>query len=145
MLAVLLNIVVSVVNHFSGPDVADIVRTVAEEYKAELSKKYPTAHTVFGVYQGGFAVPKGQMPENLEVEWSTGRVRSTDNNMLMVTLPDMILNGKLFVGRNTTNVAKRIGAKSRPIIRIGWFNPILEVIGIHDELVVVALGFPEES
>ena len=141
----LLAIVLFFVDYLSRPNLADIVRTIGEENRTELRKKYPTAHMVFGVFQDGFVVPKGQMPENLEIEWSTGRVRSVDNDVLLVTLPDMVLNGKLLVGRNTTNVAKRIGAKSRSIIRIGWFNPILEVIGIHDELVVVALGFPEES
>ncbi|MHC4539078.1 MAG: hypothetical protein ACYTEK_20745 [Planctomycetota bacterium] len=118
---------------------------MGEEYKHELSRRYSIAHTVFGVYQDGFVVPKGQMPENLEIEWSTGRIQSTNNNVLEVTLPDMILNGESFVGGNTTYLAKRIGAKSRPFIKLGWFNPIVEVIGIHDELVVVALGFPADD
>jgi hypothetical protein len=63
----------------------------------------------------------------------------------MVLLPNMILNGKSFIGRNTTYLSKHIGAKSGSIIKLGWFNPILEVIGIHDELVVVALGFPTDD
>lgn len=138
-------ILLSIVLYLSQPDLADIVKTVAEEYENKLSKQYPTAHTVFGVYQDGFVVPKGLMAENLEIEWSTGRVQSTNNNMLMVTLPNMILNGESFVCGNKTSLAKRIGAKSGSIIKLGWFNPILEVIGIYDELVVVALGFPVDD
>ena len=87
----------------------------------------------------------GLIPENLEVDWKTGKVQSTSNNILIVTLPNMILNGKSFVGGNVTQVEKRIGAKSGSIIKLGWFNPILEVIGIDDDLVVVALGFPADD
>lgn len=134
-----------VADYFSRPNWADIVRTVGEENRKELSKRYSIAHAVFGVYQDGFVVPKGQMPKNLEIEWSTGKVQSIDNNELMVTLPDMILNGKSFVVRNATYLEKRVGAKSGSIIKLGWFNPILEVIGIHDKLVVVALGFPADD
>lgn len=130
------------VGHFSRPDWTDIVRTMGEKNRKELSKRYFIAHTVFGVYQDGFIVPKGQMPEDLEIEWDTGKIQSINNNILMITLPNVILNGKFFVGGNKTLLEKRIGAKSGAIIRIGWFDPRLEVIGIHDELVVVALGFP---
>ena len=145
IVAITLTIVLFSVNYFSRPSLADIVRTVGEESKIELSKKYPIAHTVFGAYQDGFVVPKGQMSENLQIKWSTGRVQSINNNVLMVTLPDMILNGKASVGRNKTFLEKRIGAKSGSIIQLGWFNPILEVIGIDGELVVVALGFPADD
>lgn len=124
------------------PDLDDIVIRMAAEHKAELNKQYSTAHTVFGAYQNRPIVPNGLMPENLEIDWDTGKVQSTNNNVLIVTLPNMILNGTSFVGGNVTQVEKRIGAKSNSIIQLGWFNPILEVIGIDGELVVVALGFP---
>lgn len=133
------------IQQLSESNLKDIVTRLAEQLKPQLAKQYSGSHTVFGVYQDGFVVPKGQMPENLEIEWNTAKVQSTNNNMLEVTLPDMILNGKLFVGGNKTTIAKRIGAKSAPIIKVGWFNPILEVIGIHDELVVIALGFPVDD
>jgi hypothetical protein len=74
LLGILLAIVLFAINYFSGPNLTDIVRAVGEEYEAELNTKYPTAYTVFGVYQNGFVVPKGQMPDNLEIEWRTGRV-----------------------------------------------------------------------
>ena len=127
------------------PNSDDIVRRIAAEHETKLNKQYPTAHTAFGVYQDKDIVPMGFMPENLEIDWKTGKVQSTNNNVLMVTLPNMILNGKAFVGGNVTQVEKRIGAKSGSIIQLGWFNPILEVIGIDGELVVVALGFPAED
>jgi hypothetical protein len=129
----------------SESDIKDIVTTLAERLGPELAKQYLTAHTVFGVYQDRDIVPIGLMPENLEIDWDTGKVQSTNDNILMVTLPNMILNGKLFVGGNVTRVEKRIGAKSGPIIKVGWFNPILEVIGIDGDLVVVALGFPKDE
>ncbi len=146
LVAIPLTIIIPLtVNYFSGPSLTDIVRAVGEEYKTELDKKYPTAHAVFGVYQEGFIVPKGQIPENLEIDWKTGKVQSTSSNMLRVTIPDMVLNGKSFVGGNVTQVEKRIGAKSGSIIQLGWFNPILEVIGVDDDLVVIALGFPSDN
>jgi hypothetical protein len=129
----------------SESDKEEIVTRIAERLEPQLAKQYSTAHTVFGVYQDRDIVPMGLMPENLEIDWDTGKVQSTKNNVLMVTLPNMTLNGKLFVGGNVTRVEKRIGAKSRSIIKVGWFNPILEVIGIDGELVVVALGFPADD
>jgi len=33
----------------------------------------------------------------------------------------------------------------RSIIKLGWFDPRLEVIGIDDDLIVVALGFPTDD
>jgi len=129
----------------SESDKEEIVTRIAERLEPQLSKQYPIAHTIFGVYQDGLIVPNGLMPENLEIDWDTGKVQSTNNNVLIVTLPDMILNGKSFVNRNVTFLEKRVGAKTKPIIIIGEFNPILEVIGIHDELVVVALGFPADD
>lgn len=133
------------VNYLLQPNLTDIVRTMAEKDGTRLNKQYPTAYTVFGVYQDRNVIPMGVTPENLEIDWKTGKVQSTNKNVLMVTLPNMILNGKAFIGGNVTAVEKRIGAKSRPIIRLGWFNPILEVIGIDDDLVVVALGFPADD
>ena len=144
-----------VINYLTRPDLApiqsdiadiksdleDIVSKKAEEQETKLDKQYLT-HTVFGVYQDRDIVPIGLMPENLEIDWDTGKVQSVNDNILMVTLPDMTLNGKLFVGGNVTFLEKRIGAKTKPIIIIGEFNPILEVIGIDGELVTVALGFP---
>ena len=129
----------------SESDLKDIVTMLAERFEQQLAKQYSTAHTVFGVYQDRDVVPMGLMPENLEIDWDTGKVQSTNDNRLMVTLPNMILNGKLLVGGNVTPVEKRIGAKSGSIIKIGWFNPILEVIGIDGELIVVALGFPADD
>ena len=140
-----LTIFLFVLTFLLQPNLEDIVKRIAEEQETKLDKQYPTAYTAFGVYQGKDIVPMGLMPENLEIDWDTGKVQSTNNNVLMVTLPNMILNGKGFVGGNVTQVEKRIGAKSRSIIRLGWFNPILEVIGIDGELVVVALGFPADD
>jgi len=145
IVAIPLGICLFVLTCLLQPNLDDIVRRMATEHETELNKQYPTAHTVFGVYQDGPIVPNGLMPENLEIDWDTGKVQSTNNNVLMVTLPDMILNGKSFVGGNVTRVEKRIGAKSGSIIQLGWFNPILEVIGIDGELVVVALGFPADD
>ena len=122
-----------------------ILESIVSDNQTKLNKQYPIAYTAFGVYQGKDIVPMGLMPENLEIDWDTGKVQSTNNNVLMVTLPNMILNGKGFVGGNVTQVEKRIGAKSRSIIKVGSFNPILEVIGIDGELVVVALGFPADD
>lgn len=127
------------------PNLDDIVRKIAIEQEAELNKKYPTAHAVFGAYQDATIIPGGQMPENLKIDWSTGTVQSTNNDALIVTLPDIILNGNSFIGGNVTQIEKRIGAESRPIIKLGWFDPRLEVIGIDDDLVVLALGFPVDD
>ena len=145
IVAIPLSISLFVLTCLLQPNSDDIVRRMAAEHETELNKQYPTAHTVFGAYRDGLIVPNGLMPENLEIDWDTGKVQSTNNNVLMVTLPDMILNGKAFVGGNVTQVEKRIGAKSGSIIQLGWFNPILEVIGIDGELVVVALGFPADD
>jgi hypothetical protein len=145
IVAIPLSIFLFGLNYLLQPNSDDIVRRIAAEHEAKLNKQYPTAHTVFGVYQNRDIVPMGQMPENLKIDWTTGKVQSTNNNVLMVTLPDMILNGKSFVSGNVTRVEKRIGAKSGSIIKLGWFNPILEVIGIDDDLVVVALGFPADD
>ncbi len=143
--AILLTIFLFALTYLLQPNLDDIVRRMAAEHNTELSERYSTAHTVFGVYQDRDIFPMGQIPENLEIDWGTGKVQSTNNNVLIVTLPNMILNGKLFVTGNVTQVEKRIGAKSRSIIKVGSFNPILEVIGIDGELVVVALGFPAED
>lgn len=140
--AIVLTVLLFAINVLLTPNVEKIVRKVADEYKTELNARYPIAHTVFGVHQTGIVVPKGLMPENLEIEWSTGSVQHVANNMLLVTFPNMVLNGKSFIDHNKTAVEKRIGARSGSVIRLGWFNPIVEVIGIQDDLVVVALGFP---
>ena len=139
---IVLTVVLFAINLFLAPDVEKIVREVADEYKAELNTRYPIAHTVFGVNQKGLVVPRGLIPDNLEIEWRTGSVQHVANNMLSVTFPNMVLNGKSFITRNKTAVEKRIGARSGSAIQLGWFNPIVEVIGIQDDLVVVALGFP---
>ena len=79
-------------NYLLQPNLDDIVRRIAAEHETELSKQYSTAHTVFGVYQDRNIIPMGLMPENLEIEWNTGQVQTTNNNVLMVKLPNMILN-----------------------------------------------------
>lgn len=145
IVAILLSIFLFGLNYLIQPNLDDIVRRIAAEHETKLNKQYPTAYTAFGIFQDKDIVPMGLIPENLEVDWKTGKVQSTSNNILIVTLPNMILNGKSFVGGNVTQVEKRIGAKSGSIIKLGWFNPILEVIGIDDDLVVVALGFPADD
>ncbi len=145
IVAIPLAIFLFCLNYLLQPNLTDIVRTVAAKHETKLNKQYPTAHTVFGVYKDRDVIPMGLMPENLEIDWDTGKVQSINDNILLVTLPNMILNGGLFVGGNVTRVEKRIGAKSGPIIKVGLFNPILEVIGIDGELVVVALGFPADD
>ena len=125
IVAILLSIFFFGLNYLLQPSLEDIVRAVTEENETKLSEQYPTAYTTFGVYQDRPVVPMGLMPENLEINWETGKVQSTNNNVLMVTLPNMTLKGKLFVGGNVTRVEKRIGAKSGSIIKLGWFNPIL--------------------
>lgn len=129
----------------SESDKEEIVTRIAEQLQPQLAKQYSRTYTAFGVYQGEFVHPNGLMPENLEIDWDTGRVQSINNNILMVKLPNMTLNGKTFVNENSTFLKKRIGAKSGPIIKLGWFNPILEVIGIDGDLIVVALGFPADD
>ncbi len=121
------------------------ITKLAEQLQPQLAKQYSRAYTAFGVYQDGFVHPNGLMPENLEIDWDTGRVQSINDNILMVKLPNMTLNGESFVNENSTFLKKRIGAKSGSIIQLGWFNPILEVIGIDGDLVVVALGFPADD
>ncbi len=145
IVAIPLAISLFVLTYLLQPNSDDIVRRMAAEHETQLSKQYRTAYTVFGVYQDRDIVPIGLMPENLEIDWKTGKVQATNNNVLMVTLPNMILNGKTLIGGNVTQVEKRIGAKSGPIIKLGWFNPILEVIGIDGDLIVVALGFPADD
>lgn len=140
-----LTILLFFLNFISQPNLNDIVRAVADEYETKLDEQYPVAHVVFGVYQNRNIIPSGLMPKNLEIDWSTGKVQSLNDNVLLVTLPNMVLNGKTFIGGNVTQVERRIGAKSGSIIKLGWFNPIVEVIGIDGELVVVALGFPANS
>ena len=128
-----------------SPDVEAIIRKVADEYKTELTAKYPVAYTVFGVHQNSFVVPKGLMPENLEVDWNTGDVQLSVDNQLVVTFPNMVLNGRMLISGNVTSVEKRIGAKSNSVIRIGQFDPRIEVIGIDNNLIVVALGIQKSD
>jgi len=126
-------------------DKEEIVTRIAERLEPKLSKQYSGTHTVFGVHQNQVVWPKGLIPENLVIDWDTGKFQSINNNTLMVKLPNMVLNGKLLVNSNVMFLEKRVGVKTKPIIRIGEFNPILEVIGIDDELVVVVLGFPVDD
>ena len=140
-----LTLLLFIVSNILQPDLDEIVRRIAMEHKTVLNQKYPTAHAVFGAYQGTRVVPSGQMPKNLKIDWGTGKIQSTNNNVLIVTLPDIILNGNSFIGGNVTQIEKRIGAKSKPIIKLGWFNPRLEVIGIDNDLIVIALGFPKDD
>jgi len=142
ILGIPLTIILFALGNLLQPNLDDIVRRIAIENKTELNKKYPTAHAVFGAYQGTRIVPSGQMPKNLKIDWGTGKIQSTNNNILIVTLPDIILNGNSFIGGNVTQIEKCIGAKSKPIIKLGWFDPRLEVIGIDDDLIIIALGFP---
>lgn len=144
IVAIPLSILLFALGVFLKPNIEVIVRNVANEHKPQLDAKFPIAHTVFGVHQDSFVVPKGLMPENLRVDWNTGKVQLS-NNRLIVTFPDMVLNGKMFVVGNATSVENRIGAKSNPVIKIGQFDPRVEVIGIHNGLIVVALGFPESD
>ncbi len=130
---------------FSKDDIKAAMREILQEKEPELSEQFPTAYTAFAVYQGRDIVPMGLMPENLEIDWNTGRVQSTINNKLMITYPNMILNGKMFIGGNVTQIEKRIGARSGSVIKVGLFDPRLEVIGIDDELIIVALGFPADD
>ena len=145
VVAIPLSLLLFALNVVLNPNIEELVRKVADEYQTELTSRYPRANTVFGVYQDGFIVPKGLMPENLDVDWDTGKVKLAQNNVLLVTFPNMVLNGKTFITQNTTAVEKRIGARSGSVIKLGWFNPIIEVIGIQDDLIVVALGFPESD
>ncbi len=145
IVAIPLSIGLFALNLYLNPNIEEIVRKVAEENKTQLNTRYPIAHTVFGVHQGSIIIPKGLMPENLKIDWDTGNVQLTKNNRLMITFPDMVLNGELFLVGNATSVENRIGAKSNPVIKIGQFDPRVEIIGIRDDLIVVALGFPESD
>lgn len=134
-----------IVNQGLSESDLEIVTRVAITQAAQLAKVYPIAHAVFGIYQGKLVVPKGLMPENLEIDWDTGKFESIDNNMLKVELPSIILNGSSIISGNITFLEKRVGARTRPIIKLIGFNPILEVIGIDGDLVTVALGFPTDD
>jgi len=117
-----------------------IVTLIAQEFGRQLSDKYPQGHTVFGITRDGFVVPKGLIPSNLKVFWDTGKVHNISNDVVRITLPEMVLGG-MRISRNVTDLVRQVGAKSGPLISIGGISPRVEIIGIQGDLVVVALGF----
>lgn len=116
-----------------------IVRRIAQEFGSQLADKYPQGHTVFGITRDGYVVPKGLIPNNMKVFWDTGKVHNISNDVVRITFPDMVLGG-MRISRNVTDLVRKVGAKSGPLISIGGINPRVEIIGIQGDLVVVALG-----
>jgi len=128
----------------NAADYEAIVRRIAQEFGSQLADKYPQGHTVFGITRDGYVAPKGLIPNNLKVFWDTGKVHNISNDLVRITLPDMVLGG-MRISRNVTTLVRRVGAKSGPLISIGSISPCVEIIGIHRDLVVVALGFEEKK
>ena len=125
----------------SESDKEEIVKRIAERLEPQLSKQYSGAHTVFGITRDGLVVPGGLVSENIKVFWDTGKVHSISDDKVLITIPDIIpYNGMLIKG-TITPLARRLGAKSGPLISVGGVSPIVEIIGIQGDLVVVALGF----
>ena len=129
----------------SKADVEAIVKQFAQEYRAELEKQYPAAHTVFGITPGGFVVPKGHVPTTVEVFWDTGKVYNLSDNAVRIRLPDIKPYEGMLISGTTTDLVRRVGAKSGRLISVGGVSPILEIIGIQGDLVVVALGFEDKN
>jgi len=127
----------------SETDQETIVKNLAQEFVDQLRKSYPKAYGVFGIAPDGFVVPKGLIPDSIKIFWDTGKVYNITEDSVEIVLPDIIPYGGMRTSGNRTILAKKIGAKSGPLIRTGAVSPILEIIGIQGDIVIVALGLEE--
>ena len=130
----------------SEADREAIVNQMAQEFDDRLRKDYPKAHTVFGNKPGGFVGPKGQISDAIQILWDTGKVNWISEEFVGIVFPDIIPYAGMRTSGNKTILRREVGAKSGPLLRTGDVSPVLEIIGIHGDLVIVALGLlgPEE-
>jgi hypothetical protein len=144
VVALILAVLLFVLNLIFTPNVEKIVRRVADECKAELIKKYPTAYTVFGVSQDGFIVPKGLVPPNSDIKWNTAKIIELSEHTIKVFVPHMTINTEtnkgLRINGQEVVLPKKVGAKcsmiSLPALRIQ-----VEIIGIYEQMVIAVIGF----
>lgn len=126
-------------------DLEEIVRKVAKELSPSLTKKYQGNYTVFGIERDGFVVPKGLVPEGVDVSWQTGLVKYTDQ-LIELTIPDIVINTKniknVYLSRNVAILPKRVSDTPIKLFAFGNVGIEIQVLGIDKELVVVGLGFP---
>ncbi|MDA2924638.1 hypothetical protein MYX65_08290 [Acidobacteria bacterium AH-259-L09] len=129
----------------SKADVEAIVKQFAQEYKAELEKQYPAAHTVFGITHDGFVVPKGHVPTTVKVFWDTGKVYNLSDNAVRIRLPDIKPYEGMLISGTIIDLVRKVGAKSGRLISVGGVSPIVEIIGIQGDLVIAALSFEAKN
>ena len=127
----------------SEADQEAIVNKLAKECVDQLQRAYPKAYGVFGITPDGFVVPKGLIPDAIKIFWDTGKVHKITEESVEIVFPDIIPYAGMRTSGNRTSLARKIGAKSGPLIRTGGVSPILEIIGIQGDLVIVALGLEE--
>ena len=144
-IGIVLTLLLFALNLFLTPSAEKIVREVSAENKRALDAKFPQGHGVFGIAPDGFVVPQGQIPDAVEIFWETGKVINISETRVEIVFPTYIPHAGITVVATRTVLDREIGAKSGPTIRTGSVSPILEIIGIHGDLVIVALGLEDLS
>ena len=130
-----------------------IVKRLAQELRPQLERASPRGHAVFGIKPDGFVVPKGLIPDGMEIDWDSGKVLEFSDTRVEVYIPSHKRFPNVKVVGTRYLLDKRVGAKSRgmpiglrsPTGEIRSIRPILELIGIDGDLVVVALSFEERT
>lgn len=132
--------------NLTDPDLEKFASMIAKNLRPSLEKKYQENYTVIGLNKDGSIVPKGLVPEGIDVSWNTGKVKFLDQT-LEITIPDIEFNTKHFKnGRLSSNTVKIPNRVDNHIYKLFSFGPDfsveLQVLGIDKDQVVIGLGFP---
>ena len=128
----------------SDPVKEEKVRQTANKQQSDLTTKYPGGTAILGVTPKGFIVPKGLVPPNSEIKWDTAKIIELSEHTVKIFVPHMTINtetnkGLRIIGQEVV-LPKKVGAKwsmiGLPTLRIQ-----VEIIGIYEQIVVVAIGF----
>ena len=130
-----------------GPSDEDIKRIVEKTLQAQeerLKKKYPLGYFGFGIINNSLIVPKGLIPSDIEVDWSTGKILKETDTKIYLLLPSMIFKGIKFWD-NRTSLKKQVGLAQKTGYRVNNIRMISEIIGIDkvNDVLIIGIGFVE--
>lgn len=135
-----------IVNNSLGiVEIENIVRRTAQELKPELIKRYNENYTVFAIDKNGLVIPKGSVPDGIDVNWKSGAAKYYDNEIVLV-LPDIKISRSniSFCSEYAVmrGISKKVNNQTYTLVAMPGFNIELQVLGIDKDIVIVGLGFP---
>ncbi len=129
------------ITNLTEEDIKIIVKETLKAQENDRAAKYPFGHIGFGISKNKFIVPKGDIPPEVKIDWSSGKILNVTDQLVDFILPNMTIKNVQFWSTRII-LKKKIGAMIKPQ-RVDNISTIAEVIGIDhkNDLLIIGVGF----